>query len=348
MCVANYLLGLVNDSCGGMAKQLAFCLVVLFVWALPGWAQDVSIEVIDGSHVVRVDDEHFTTVRMGPGGRKPILFPVYAPEQVPMTRSFPMIKGVAGEATDHPHHQSVWFAHGDINGVDFWHAGPQAGRIRVDSAEVVEADGVPAVVMNCTGTTADGRPVMKQAMRFGFGADAAGRWVDVAVTLSPLPGEQLVFGETKEGLMGIRTHPSLRVANDPKHGVTTANGQLRNSEGVIGRAVWGKSARWLQVAGEVEGKAVRILFLAHPDNVRHPSRWHARHYGLLAANPFGGHDFDKALSVGSGRLALAVGQRLAFRYRLVFYKDDHPSLVTAGATNHLEMLLERYLSGWNQ
>jgi len=319
---------------------------------LPVWAQDVTIEAVDGLHVVRVDGEHFTTVRMGPSGRKPILFPVYAPGQVPMTRSFPMVKGVKGEAADHPHHQSVWFAHGNVNGVDFWHARPGDGLTRVDKASVIEEAGTSTVTLDCTGTTAGGEPVMKQVMRFGFGADAGSRWIDISVILSPLPGERLVFGETKEGLMGIRTHPRLRAENDFKHGVATANGHLQNSEGLIGREAWGKPARWLQVAGEVEGQAVGILFLAHPGNVRHPARWHARHYGLLANNPFGGHDFDKALPKDSGRLELALGQGLRLRYRLVFYNAEYLARIGIDSTKHQieyqERALERYLADLDQ
>jgi len=29
----------------------------------------------------------------------------------------------------------------------------------------------------------------------------------------------------------------------------------------------------------------------NPKNLRHPTYWHARHYGLLAANPFGLGEF---------------------------------------------------------
>ena len=56
-----------------------------------------------------------------------------------MTRNYPMKPGVAGEAEDHPHHRSLWFTHGDVNGVSFWHEGPDAGKIV--HAELVEARG---------------------------------------------------------------------------------------------------------------------------------------------------------------------------------------------------------------
>jgi hypothetical protein len=46
-----------------------------------------------------------------------------------MTRNYPMAK-VPGEETDHPHHRSLWFAHGPVNGVDVWTERKNTGRHR--------------------------------------------------------------------------------------------------------------------------------------------------------------------------------------------------------------------------
>ena len=50
---------------------------------------------------------------------RPYCYPLIGPGKVAMTRNWPM-KEVPGEERDHPHHRSLWFAHGAINGHDFW------------------------------------------------------------------------------------------------------------------------------------------------------------------------------------------------------------------------------------
>jgi hypothetical protein len=41
------------------------------------------------------------------------------PTGEPVIRHWP-VKEAENGARDHPHHRSLWFAHGDVNGHDFW------------------------------------------------------------------------------------------------------------------------------------------------------------------------------------------------------------------------------------
>src|SRR5690348_2103002 len=59
---------------------------------------------------------------------RPFCYPLMGPGEVPLTRNFPMMK-VPGEDQDHPHHRSLWFTHGSVNGVDFWSESANAGKI---------------------------------------------------------------------------------------------------------------------------------------------------------------------------------------------------------------------------
>ena len=63
---------------------------------------------------------------------RPFFYPVMGPDGLPMTRNWPMSEG-EGEEHDHPHHKSFWYAHGEINGHDFWSESSQAGTTRPDS-----------------------------------------------------------------------------------------------------------------------------------------------------------------------------------------------------------------------
>jgi len=118
--------------------------------------------------------------------------------------------------------------------------------------------------------------------------------------------------------MAIRVAPTLRHEGD------RAAGAMRNSEGVEGAAVWGKRARWVDYNGPVDGRAVGIAIFDHPENFRHPTWWHARAYGLFAANPFGVHDFEGA-ERGTGDRVVPAGGELRLRYRLLFYSGEAPA-----------------------
>src|SRR5579862_2909333 len=57
---------------------------------------------------------------------KPILWPIIGPTGKPMTRPWPMEPKVPSKGTkDHPHHRSLWFTHGSVNGIDFWGEEPK-------------------------------------------------------------------------------------------------------------------------------------------------------------------------------------------------------------------------------
>ena len=91
----------------------------------------VDLRVDGDSVIVFIDREHFLTYHMGGGVRtKPYFYPVFGAAGKSMTRVYPLGPVGDDEESDHPHHTGIWFAHGDVNGVDFWH-GP--GRIVQES-----------------------------------------------------------------------------------------------------------------------------------------------------------------------------------------------------------------------
>ncbi len=69
---------------------------------------------------------------------------------------------------------------------------------------------------------------------------------------------------------------------------------MLNSQGAEGeKAIWGKPADWVDYSGTVSGKQVDVAIFDSPKSFRHPTTWHARAYGLFAANPFGIREFTK-------------------------------------------------------
>ncbi len=278
---------------------------------------------------VCIDDRPFTEY-VFEGHPKPILFPIIGPGGVPMTRSWPIVKDVPDEPHDHPHHESLWFMHGDVNGVDFWmHKPDKEGRrpeVRQTAIDVSEADGT--IESQNEWRRPDGTVVMTDTRRIRFwtdvhpeGTGSAARGIDYDITLHATHGP-VVLGDTKEGAMAIRVHHALQL--EDLDGSKGAAGTIVNSEGAKDARAWGKPARWVDYSGTIDGKPVGIALFDHPANLRHPTRWHARGYGLFAANPFGLHDFAGEPR-GSGNHTIADGGTLRLRYRFVFHEGDAES-----------------------
>jgi len=87
---------------------------------------------------------------------------------------------------------------------------------------------------------------------------------------------------------------------------------------VTGKDVWGKRAKWIEYAGQIEGKKVGVVIYDHPDNPRHPTWWHAREYGLVAANPFGQSAFEGNRKE-TGDMVIAKDESIRMRYRVVIH-----------------------------
>jgi len=93
------------------------------------------------------------------------------------------------------------------------------------------------------------------------------------------------------------------------------NGTYTSSEGLTGAKVWGTRGRWTALSGRVGDEDVVLLMVDHPKNPGYPTYWHARGYGLFAANPLG----QAAFSGGKQTLdfTLAPGAKASFRYLLL-------------------------------
>lgn len=259
---------------------------------------------------VSIDGERFTEYRYGNKG-KPILYPVIGPHGIAMTRHYPMKKGAPGEASDHPHHQSIHYNH-PVSGHDFWH-GRGGSQIRNDTIRSVKvADGAAVIVSDNSWVAGNGKRVLSDTTEIRAGVTEGGRYIDYQITVKATDGD-IRFEDTKEGTMSIRTHPALRLTGQ------VATGRAINSEGVTGKAIWAKQAEWVDYWGTIDGKNVGIAIFDHPLNPRHPTTWHARDYGLIAANPFGKRHFK----AGKGAMTIKNGSSATFRYRFFFHEGTH-------------------------
>ncbi|MBN2292197.1 MAG: PmoA family protein [Pirellulales bacterium] len=295
-------------------------LVACCLLAVPASAAKVSIR----SHEDRLEvysGEELRAAYIFRGHSRPLIYPVVGPYGLKMTRAFPIIPDVPGEPRDHVHQKSMFFAHGKVNGVNFFKDGSDAGTTvhkQPPSYKCYADRAVIEGVVDWRGP--DGKIVCTDKRRLTFRMVPDGQIIDWQVTLCASHGE-LNFGDDKHGLMAIRMHPSLQLHKHPTQKKSTANGQVINSEGVKGEGVFGKRARWIDYWGKIDGKEVGIAVFDHPANPRHPVWWMARGYGYLGADPFGAHCIGGE-PPGTGDMRIPDGKSITFRYRYVFHAGD--------------------------
>jgi len=260
-----------------------------------------------------------TTIQTTNHAQHVYFYPVLGPGGARMNRNWPMAE-TPGEERDHPHHRSLWYSHGDVNGVDFWSETPKAGSIVHDKFLEVTGGKNSGVIRSANRWIApDGKVKLTDERTFRvFARPSRERLFDFEITLRAPADEAVVLGDTKEGSMAIRVNEEMRLTrgrNQP------GAGRIVLSTGELDGKTWGKRASWCDYYGPVEGKVVGVAIFDHPTNPKAPTWWHVRDYGLFAANPFGVHDFEKK-PPGTGDLHIPAGQAMTFRYRFYLHEGD--------------------------
>jgi hypothetical protein len=273
---------------------------------------------------VLLDGRPLTTYWWAANFAKPVLFPIRTDTGQLVTRGYP-IEPQPGEAQDHPHHFGLWFNYGDVAGADFWgnsagirNEAPGSKHGNIVHRSIDSARGGPGrgeLTVTADWVLPDGKPALRERTRFGFAAAAGRVAIDRVATLTAT-GQAVPFPDNKEGMLALRLARSLE---HPGKKNPEGTGSYRSSEGKVGDDVWGTRARWVMLTGQAKASdapaPVTIAILDHPKNPGFPTYWHARGYGLFAANPLG----QKALSGGKETLGFTLqrGTPARFAYRIL-------------------------------
>ena len=262
---------------------------------------------------VRIHGELLTVFHYGADLRKPYLWPLTAEGGVHITRDWPL--GEADKTKDHPHHTSMWTAHGDLNGTDYWEYGERTGWQRVEDIKWTSGDAYGRIGVRILWLDKNEEPVITEFRDYTFyDTPPDARLFDITVRFMAEYGE-VKFGDTKEGgIIGLRIADAIR-----ERGGT---GRITNSAGGVGAdACWGKPAAWCDYSGTFKRYGERgIAVFDHPASFRHPTHWHVRNYGLMGANPFGySHFYD---GKKNGDHLLKSGEKMAFRYRIYIHSGN--------------------------
>ncbi len=238
---------------------------------------------------------------------KPIFYPILTTTGAQINRSIPPIKG---EATDHPHHQSLWFNYGSVNGIDYWNLKSSGRRIKHREAAI---DG-HALKLTLDWIDNDSKLILVEKRTVNFGGAEGVRWMDHDITLTATDAP-VAFGDSKEGAFAIRVAGRLQE--------TGGTGKYINAEGLeMAKGVWGKPSAWVAQRGSVFNAAggdepLTLALYVHPQTHNFPPYWHARDYGLFALNPWGRHEYDKTQEPRSE--TLEPGKSFKVRVKVVIY-----------------------------
>lgn len=282
---------------------------------------------------------------------KPVLYPLRTAKGTVVTRGFPL-KPVPGEPTDHPHHLGLWFNFENVNGLDFWNnsfAIPANkkhlyGWIKTD--RILEmSDGAKGILSYHANWTNQQKDILlEETTRYEFTGNSHQRMIDRITVLKA--DIEVLFKDAKDGMLGIRLAHELQMPatqdqkfTDDKGNVTVvkagedkvANGNYISSEVKQGDDVWSTRAVWCKVYGKMGNDSVSIAIIDHPLNPNYPTYWHARGYGLFAANPLGENIFTNGKRTKN--LHLKKGESVTFRYRIII--DENNKTISAKQLNVL-------------
>ena len=316
------------------------CLAAILVSVASATLMAASVELKRGEDQIEVliGGKPFSTYYFHKEVVKPYLMPLRTPSGVIVSRPFPVFNDVSRADRSlpgfEPHQRPLYFDHGDIDGVDFWSEGvfssaygrasaapkqtnPATARARgqMRLIKIEEVQGGPdSGVIRARFALEDPnhRVLAEETQTYTFRGDARRNIIDCEYVVYA-GANPVVFGDTKEGTFAVRLNAALSTPHD----------NMLNSKGAVGEpAIWGKPADWVNYSGTVSGKQVGVVAFDHPSSFRHPTTWHARAYGLLAANPFAAREFTND-EKQDGSWTVPERKSITFRYGVVIYDGEY-------------------------
>jgi hypothetical protein len=295
---------------------------------------------------LRYDGKLLTAYCYFDSTEKPVLFPIKTLSGNTITRGYP-IAPRAGERTDHPHHVGLWLNYESVNGLDFWNnstAIPQErkhlyGSVKHQKILSSKAKGDKAEIETLSHwVDHTGKVLLEETTRFVFTRQENNFIIDRFCTLKGV-ADEVLFKDVKDGMLGLRVARQLEMPSKQEDKFVDASGNVTavkkldnegvsgmyvNREGIQGDDTWAKRSVWTSLDGKKDNELISIAMIDHPANIGYPTYWHARGYGLFAANPLG----QKIFSEGKEELnfKLLKDQTTNFKYRVIIH---HGSTLTA-------------------
>ncbi len=316
--------------------QIAWIILLLPVYTL-AQRNAVTVTPVPGQQkvVIAVGGKAFTEFVYTDTMEKPFLYPIVAANGQSITRGFPW-NPQPNDPTDHPHHIGLWFNYEKVNGLDFWNNSyaiaadkkKNYGWIRTEKIVETESGPKGKLVYLANWTDEKKNVLLQEKTTFIFSAGDNVRVIDRTTEFTAV--QNVSFPDAKDGMLGLRVAHELELPQtqtkeykDDNGNVTkvtapkdaSTNGNYITSQDKEGEAAWGTRGNWCMLYGKKGNDMISIAIIDHPGNPGYPTYWHARNYGLFAANPLG----QKVFSEGKENMnyRLLKGQTASFSYRVV-------------------------------
>jgi hypothetical protein len=223
--------------------------------------------------------------------QRPVIHPLYAPSGLPLTEQ---------GAHNSPHHRGVWVGHARLNGVNFFHEGPDTGWIVPTDVDIANGPHDARIMLRNEWRDPRGTIVARESRTVEVRLIEQGYWLTVFSRLVSADGP-LKLEPDMHAFMGVRMIDAL----DEDDG-----GRITTSEGDVGEKAisWEhtkRRVRWVDYTGTMAGRTAGISILPHPTHS--PIAVYARSYGSLMLNPTPDEPLeipaDEAFKFGCGFLA---------------------------------------------
>lgn len=262
--------------------------------------------VPQGGHQVSFQREGVELARYhyGPEYNRPFVFPLIGPAGRPITRI-----GHPRDPQGHSHHLSVWIAHADVNGINFWGDRGKIGRIVHQAMEPgFDSDDEAAVQSINAWVDPAGKTVLTDRRRTAVRLRPNNEWLLIVDLQLVARNEPIVIAKSNFGFFSVRVAKTM--------GVHDGGGTIRNSEGAVNeKENFGQPARWVDYSGPITASSMNgATLFDHPGNPGHPTRFHVRDDGWMCAS----------LTFGELR-TIMPGSPLQLRYA-VYVHDGQPPL----------------------
>ncbi len=316
-------------------------LAFLLLGTLPLGAAEPELTAAKSKDAIafKFGDELITTYVIATSAAKPYFYPLNAPGGIPVTRPWPMVKGVKGETIDHVHQKSAWFCHGDVipeglvmktrssdkrvEGVDFWSESPGHGKmvcVDVGEPKTVSKTEVSLPTKN-EWRTPDGVKILDESRTINVRKLDKGYLIVLDVDFHASVCA-ITFGDTKEGAVGVRVPDGTALQSKTGGVITSSDGKTAAVGAKDNLPLWGIVADWHDYSGKVGEAGAGVAIFDDATNA-HRSVWHTRAYGLMAANPFGrAKSGFPAVKDKKELVAIAKGGHLKLRYGIYTHTGD--------------------------
>jgi hypothetical protein len=235
------------------------------------------IPLADHQVSLTIDGHERTRWHYGTEYPRPFFFPLLGPSGESLTRM-----GHPG-APDHDHHRSIWFAHNNVVGNDFWSDQTPAQIRQLEWLSYEDGDDEARLAVKLGWFDGhDPQPLLEQEVVVGISDINGGETgLEFQLTFRPT-AHRLEFEKTNFGFLGVRVAKSISTF--------FGEGKITDDSGREGEsAIFATQAKWMDYSGPSGTHATPLIegitYVDHADNPGHPSFWHVREDGWMIASP---------------------------------------------------------------